>query len=189
MKNRKETRRFEPGAFGIAFAERNAASETMVNPNQTVLIVARTPKIIAILSAWLTEAGVDRVVADSYPAARRHLDERAPAAILSEVRLAEYNGLQLAVHARGRGIPVGLIGAPDPVLQHEAEELGATYFPERLEPQGIFSVLAPVIEAARLAFPWRSPGADVAASAGGEQAGESTTRADTIPVRRRVLRF
>jgi DNA-binding NtrC family response regulator len=108
----------------------------------TVLVVARTPSVVASVAEWVTEAGVRPLIVDSYPAARQHLERGYPAAVVSEVRLGEYNGLQLTLHARDRGIPVILIGAPDPILQREAEVLGATYLGEKLEPQRLLTLLA-----------------------------------------------
>jgi len=113
-----------------------------VSWNPVALIVARTPKIVAHLCACVTDAGLEPVVADSYLAARKLLDERAPAAVLSEVRLAEYNGLQLALRAYVRKIPVVLIGMADPILQREAEALRATYLAEPVEPQRLLSAVA-----------------------------------------------
>ena len=107
-----------------------------------VLVVARTPNVIASLAEWVTEAGVRPIIVDSYPAARRYVEKEFPAAVVSEVRLGEYNGLQLTLHARERGIPVILVGAPDPILQREAEELGATYVGEKLEPQRLLTLIA-----------------------------------------------
>lgn len=107
-----------------------------------VLVVARTPNVVASLAEWVTEAGVRPIVVDSYPAARRHIENGFPAAVVSEVRLGEYNGLQLTLHARERGIPFILVGAPDPILQREAEDLGATYVGGKLDPQRLLTLIA-----------------------------------------------
>ena len=118
------------------------AGKRTVSWNPVALIVARTPKIVAHLCACVTDAGLEPVVADSYLAGRKLLDEREPAALLTEVRLAEYNGLQLALRAYVRKIPTVLIGMADPILQREAEALRATYLTEPVEPQRILSVVA-----------------------------------------------
>src|SRR5690606_29444671 len=53
--------------------------------------------------------------------------EDSPALLISEVRLGEYNGLHLALRARARDIPAVIVGDADPVLEHDARQLGAAF--------------------------------------------------------------
>jgi len=43
------------------------------------------------------------------------------------VRLGEYNGLHLALRGQSHGVPAIVIGEPDPVLERDAQKLGAVY--------------------------------------------------------------
>jgi hypothetical protein len=104
--------------------------------------------------AWLTDAGCAPFVVSSFAAAKQHLDEK-PCFLISEVRLGEYNGLHLALRAQGPGIPVVLIGEPDPVLQREAAQLGAVYLSRDLDAQQLLAVVQPIVEATLAAGEWR----------------------------------
>jgi DNA-binding NtrC family response regulator len=112
-----------------------------------VLVVAPTPRIATTLFAWLSDAGCSPLVVSSFAAAKQHLDDR-PCFLVSEVRLGEYNGLHLALRAQAPGIPVVLIGEPDPVLQREAAQLGATYLTIGIDAQELLAVVQTIVEAA-----------------------------------------
>jgi DNA-binding NtrC family response regulator len=142
----------------------------------SVLVVAPTPGIATTVFAWLTDAGCAPFVVSSFAAAKQHLEER-PCFLVSEVRLGEYNGLHLALRAQGPGVPVVLIGEPDPVLQREAAQLGAVYLPRDLDAQQLLAVIQPIVEAAALED-WRS----AAALAGPGRADGGTVSASAISV-------
>ena len=94
----------------------------------TVLIVAPSPNMAANLYAWITGAGYQATVVSTFQAARHHLD-RGPTLLISEVRLGDYNGLQLAFRAHTRDIPAIVIGEPDAVLERDALQFEAEYVP------------------------------------------------------------
>jgi DNA-binding response OmpR family regulator len=94
-----------------------------------ILIVTHdTPHATAVVSS-LRESGCEFTVTSTFTAARDHLDaaDTRPSLVVVEVRLGAYNGLQLALHARARGIPAIVIGEPNPITEYEARELGAAY--------------------------------------------------------------
>ena len=67
---------------------------------------------------------------DRFDEARTALRTQTFDALITDVRLGAYNGLQLAVIARDTHPEISLIvfsGYDDPVLRHDAEQLGATY--------------------------------------------------------------
>jgi len=101
-------------------------------PSRTVLIVAPTRPLAAAWSAWLTGAGHRVDVVTSFPDAKARL-KSGPTLMISEVRLGDFNGLHLAIRALAEGIPAVVIGAPDTVLQREAERLGALYLTSDLD--------------------------------------------------------
>ena len=100
--------------------------------SRTVLIVAPTRPLASALSAWLADTGHDVDLVTSFADAKTQL-AKGPCLMISEVRLGDYNGLHLAMRAHAHGIPAMVIGAPDSVLQREAERLGARYLTSDIE--------------------------------------------------------
>ena len=109
----------------------------------TVLLVAPTPTVATTFYTWLTDAGYDLTVVGSFAAAKRHL-ELVPSVLIAEVRLGEYNGLHLALRAQAQDIPAIVLGEPDPVLQREAQQLGAVYLTPDVAREQLLSVVAPM---------------------------------------------
>jgi DNA-binding response OmpR family regulator len=112
----------------------------------SVLVVAPTPSIATTLFAWLADAGCAPLVVSSFGAAKQYLED-APAVLISEVRLGEYNGLHLALKARAQGVPAIVLGQPDSVLQREAADLGAAYLAQPLDAQQLLAIVQPMLEA------------------------------------------
>ena len=109
----------------------------------TVLLVTPTPSVAATFYMWLTDAGYDLTVVGSFTAAKRHL-ELVPSVLIAEVRLGEYNGLHLALRAQAQEIPAIVLGDPDPVLQQEAQQLGAIYLPPDVTREQLLAIIAPL---------------------------------------------
>ena len=91
-----------------------------------VLIVADTPALTEDLLGWLVPGGYQSTVATTFACAMRQLRTH-PQLVISQLRLGAYNGLHVALRARGEGIPAIVIGQPDTVLEREARQLGATF--------------------------------------------------------------
>ena len=91
-----------------------------------MLIVARTPGIGETLLDWFDKAGYDVALAQSFESAKVQLDGGIDL-LVSEIKLAEYNGLHLALRAQSRHIASIVIGTHDPVLERDAEQIGVTY--------------------------------------------------------------
>lgn len=91
-----------------------------------VVIVAQNPALATALLSWLGSAGYELAIVTTFAAAKALLETK-PALIISELKLGEYNGLHLALKARAVGIPTIIVGPHDPVLQKDADDLGATY--------------------------------------------------------------
>ncbi len=92
----------------------------------SVLVVAPTAQLAAALMTSLTEAGCEVTLVTSFAAGKAHLAD-TPSALISEVRLGDYNGLHLAIWAKADNIPAIVVGNADSVLQREAESLGVAY--------------------------------------------------------------
>ena len=99
----------------------------MPSHRQRVLVVAPTSDVASRIVGCFT--GCDTVVQTDFAAARSELDTHPPDILVSEVRLGAFNGLHLAIRAKGRGLHTRtiLVGAPDRVLQAEASEQHAHY--------------------------------------------------------------
>jgi DNA-binding NtrC family response regulator len=97
-----------------------------MNGQHQILIVTETSALANDLRAWLSTQGYWITVANSYGAAKFHL-EMQPSVVITELKLGEYNGLHLAVRANSSHVPVLVIGDRDRFFEHEAELLGATY--------------------------------------------------------------
>ncbi|HET7220612.1 MAG TPA: response regulator [Vicinamibacterales bacterium] len=70
------------------------------------------------------------VACDSFEKARQTLKDQTFDALITDVRLGAFNGLQLAVMARDMYPDMRLIvfsGFDDPVLRADAEQIGAAY--------------------------------------------------------------
>ena len=95
-----------------------------------ILIVDDDPSLLEALERSFIEAGEDVVAHDSFEEARRVLQTTRFDALITDVRLGAFNGLQLAVIGRDTYPDIRVIvfsGFDDPVLRTEAEHVGATY--------------------------------------------------------------
>jgi DNA-binding response OmpR family regulator len=100
-----------------------------------VLVVSQNPRTANTLIAWLSPAGYELSIVNTFSAAKVHLNAR-PDLLITELKLQEYNGLHLALRAHALGTPSIILGSEDPVLAKDAFELGATYLsalPSRVE--------------------------------------------------------
>ena len=97
---------------------------------QKILIVDDDPSLLEALERSFIEAGENVVAHGSFEEARRALQTTQFDALITDVRLGAFNGLQLAVISRDTYPGIRLIvfsGFDDPVLRTEAEHVGATY--------------------------------------------------------------
>lgn len=95
-----------------------------------LLIVDDDVSLLDAMHRALKES-VQRIVAcNSFEVARQTLKDEPFDALITDVRLGAFNGLQLAVMARDMYPDIKLIvfsGFDDPVLRADAEQIGATY--------------------------------------------------------------
>ena len=100
-----------------------------------ILVVSQNPRTANTLIAWLSPAGYELSIVNTFTAAKAHLNS-APDLLITDLKLQEYNGLHLALRAHVVGIPAIVLGPEDQVLAKDAFELGATYLstlPSRAE--------------------------------------------------------
>ncbi len=83
---------------------------------------------------FLREAGYETITASTFEDGARALREDDPDLLIADVRLGQYNGLQLVATFR-RPIPSIIItGFRDPVLEADARKLGADYLVKPIWP-------------------------------------------------------
>lgn len=95
-----------------------------------VLVVDDDSQVLSLMGRWLAAAGYDVVLLDNFNDARMEIHVCAPDIAVIDVRLADFNGLQLGLLAREAKPDVRLVfvsGWDDAVLRREATKLHAAY--------------------------------------------------------------
>src|SRR5215207_8603929 len=110
-----------------------------------VLIVDDEPALLEAVRLAFTQAGVDVVACNTFEDARHRLLTDHFDALLTDVRLGAFNGLQLAVIGRDRNPDMAIIvfsGFDDPVLRDEAAHLGARYVVKPVTAEHLLGLMA-----------------------------------------------
>ena len=99
----------------------------MANHLHRILVVASNSGVVE--RVLRSVPGHEIVLRTDFESARTELDRHPPDLVVAQVRLGAFNGLHLAIRARGRGLPTQtiLIGEPDAVLELEAKQQHAHY--------------------------------------------------------------
>ena len=119
----------------------------MLDPDQrsslSALVVDPTSDAVAIVSG-LSLVGFGVTLTDRFDTAKRLLHELRPLVLVTEVRLGAFNGLHLALQcgsARRRVAIIVTSSVPDPVLQRDAESLGATFMTKPFTSQELLAAV------------------------------------------------
>jgi DNA-binding response OmpR family regulator len=99
-------------------------------PPPRVLVVEDHPPLLAAVERALTEAGIDVIACLDFATGRSALREGHFDALITDVRLGDFNGLQLAVIARDLHPDIRIVvysGFDDLVIREEADRIGAIY--------------------------------------------------------------
>jgi len=120
----------------------------MPNHLHRILVVASNGGVVerVIRSA----AGHEITVLSDFASARLELDRQPPDLLVAQVRLGAFNGLHLAIRARGRGLPTQtiLVGEPDAVLENEAKQQRARYLAWPVDVETLASTMNELLAAA-----------------------------------------
>jgi DNA-binding NtrC family response regulator len=109
-----------------------------------ILVAEDDAATLAGLATYLHEAGFSVVPAANFADARRLLVFARPDVLIADVRLGEYNGLQLVVHARALQPPPAAIvtsGFSDPVIEAEARQMDATFLLKPVDPTRLLALI------------------------------------------------
>jgi DNA-binding response OmpR family regulator len=115
-----------------------------MEPPATALVVEPSVAETLLVVSSLSDLGFQVTVSDNFRDARARL-MAAPALLVTELRLGEYNGLHLVFRARSiRSDMAAIIRTQiaDPLLQLEAERMGATFVLKTTSPAEFHAALA-----------------------------------------------
>ena len=95
-----------------------------------ILVLEDEPALATMFATVLRGDGHEVVVFNHFEEARGEMRRHVPDAILTDIRLGEYNGLQLALMFRSlspEGVIVAVSGHDDPVIRQDVSGLGAHF--------------------------------------------------------------
>jgi DNA-binding NtrC family response regulator len=95
-----------------------------------VMIVDDESVVLATLERLISSWGYTSLPFGTFEAARAFLEHDTPDALIVDIRLGAFNGLQLVHLAHQRRpdlVVVAMSGFDDPVLRREAEQAGASF--------------------------------------------------------------
>ena len=98
-----------------------------------ILVLEDDPAVGALNVAALKGDGHQVALYSSFEEARKALRDSAPDALLTDVRVGSYNGLQLAIMFRSiseDGAIVVVSGHGDPMIVNETKNISASFFTE-----------------------------------------------------------
>ena len=87
------------GPPAIRRPRRKTAKPAAAPPERTVLIVDDDEQVLRMLGRWVTEAGMHTVACRTFDEAKRRLGSVPPDVLLTDIRLAGSNGLELVARS------------------------------------------------------------------------------------------
>jgi DNA-binding response OmpR family regulator len=99
-------------------------------PTGKILILEDDARVANAYAEALRQGGSEITVCTGFEEARDHLKKNCPDALLTDIRVGQYNGLQLALLFRAicpEGRIVVVTGHDDNVIRKEVRALGAEY--------------------------------------------------------------
>ena len=132
-------------------------------PVNSALIVEPVLSDAVTIADALTARRFQVTIASTFTNAKERLNIRPPELLVADIRLGEYNGLHLVLRAKSLRADIAAIvtsDAADPVLQADAEALGATFIVKPVvEEELSAAVFRTIFQAkqASAASPLRSP--------------------------------
>ena len=121
-----------------------------------VLVVDGNSSRLASLVEPLRKAGYRAVGTASFETARHLLRTQWFDLLITELRLAAYNGLHLAFHSRvvnPAATAIIVVAIPDDSSEVEARRLGAHYVARPANPESLVALAGTVLEEAQYGIP------------------------------------
>ena len=94
------------------------------------LVVDDDARILSVTERWLLAAGYEVVTSGDFKDARAEIQINVPEVVVLDVRLGEFNGIQLGILARQARSDVHVVimsSWDDPVLRRETAQLGGAF--------------------------------------------------------------
>jgi DNA-binding response OmpR family regulator len=107
----------------------------------SVLIVDDDVMTCAGMAELLRHAGHDAQAATTFEDARAILARRTPDLLIVDIRLGEFNGLQLIMLSRTQIPAIVISGFADPLLEHEARQAGAEFLVKPVVPAELLALV------------------------------------------------
>jgi DNA-binding NtrC family response regulator len=123
-------------------------SPTMMK-TAAILVVDGDTSALASLVEPLRKAGYRTVGADSFETGRRLLHTEWFDLLITDIRLAAYNGLHLVFHSRVLNPAcnaIVLASVPDASIETETRRFGAHYVAGAVEPDSLLALVGTVLE-------------------------------------------
>jgi DNA-binding response OmpR family regulator len=108
------------------------------------LIVDDDPQVLSFVKQLMETAGHDVLTASNFAKAREYIQAQDLGILVADVRLGDFNGIQLGILAKNAQPNVRIVimsGWDDPVLRHEADQLGAVYVQKPFSAEELRSAL------------------------------------------------
>jgi DNA-binding response OmpR family regulator len=108
------------------------------------VVVDDDPHVLSLAARWLRRAGCDAVMSSTFEDAQTQILVFEPSILIADVRLGDFNGIQLGLLAQRirRDVRILIIsGWDDCVLRREAERLGAAFLPKPFTSTALLSAV------------------------------------------------
>jgi DNA-binding NtrC family response regulator len=120
--------------------------------NAAILVVDGNANALASLVKPLRDAGYGAVGADTFESAKRLLHTQWYDLLITDLRLAEFNGLHLVFHSRvlnPMATAIVMSPIPDVSIESETRRLGAHFVAGPVEPRRLLALVGMVLEGAQ----------------------------------------
>jgi ActR/RegA family two-component response regulator len=118
-----------------------------------VLVVDSDPENVHELGRALRNQGYEPLEATAFEAAKALWMAEKPSMLIADIRLGQYNGLQLLLRAKAELPDVAAVitcGFPDKVLEAETQRLGGTFLVKPLRAEDVLTALLGPRQPARI---------------------------------------
>jgi len=118
--------------------------DTSPGRRRRVMLVDDDESLLHLVTDWLKAGGYDVEAFGQFDEARARLKVFTPDVLISDVRLGDFNGLQLVMYAKSEHpeiTAVVLTGFEDPVLRKDAAAAGAAYMVKPVKPEQLLAAI------------------------------------------------